>query len=175
MRLVPRFLILGLFLLLSACINSGTDLSGAHETSTQQTPKEVGPPQTSVFCPDCQLAEVTRVIDGDTIDTSIGRVRFFGADTPERGESCWAEATNFTRLIIGSQVRLQDGPRSKDNFDRRLAYVFDSSGNSINVQLIAGGFAEAWTRDGQHRDVLVGLEESARSSGVGCLWGDSAP
>ncbi|HIF08871.1 MAG TPA: ABC transporter ATP-binding protein, partial [Sneathiellales bacterium] len=33
-------------------------------------------------------------------------------------------------------------------------------GNSIDVQLIAGGFAKAWTRDGQHRDVLVGLEES---------------
>ena len=44
------------------------------------------------------------------------------------------------------------------------------------TQLIAGGFARAWTRDGQHRDVLVGLEQSAKSNQEGCLWaGGSFP
>ena len=50
------------------------------------------------------------------------------------------------------------------------AYVYDPSGNSIDVQLVAGGFARAWARDGQHRDVLVGLEQSAKSNQAGCLW-----
>jgi len=115
--------------------------------------------------------EVTGIVDGDTIDTSIGRVRFFGIDTPERGDVCFAEATDFTRLLVGRQVRLEDGPRLEDSFGRRLAYVYDPFGNSIDVQLVARGFATAWTRDGQHRDVLVELEANARSNGAGCLWG----
>ena len=119
--------------------------------------------------------EVTGIVDGDTIDTSIGRVRFFGIDTPERGDACFTEATEFTRLLVGSQVRLEDGPRLEDSFGRRLAYVYDPFGNSIDVQLVARGFATAWTRDGQHRDVLVGLEESARGSQIGCLWSDFNP
>jgi len=129
-----------------------------------------GPPTTSFSCTKCQLVEVNRVIDGDTIDTSIGRVRFFGVDTPERGDECFNEATDFTRLLVGTEVRLEDGPRLKDTYGRRLVYVYDSSGNSIDVQLIAGGFARAWTRDGQHKEVLIGLEESATVNNAGCLW-----
>ena len=129
-----------------------------------------GPPQTEINCPDCPLVDVNRVIDGDTIDTSIGRVRFYGVDTPERGESCFSEATAATERLAGSQVRLEDGPRLTDSFDRRLAYVYDASGNSIDVQLVAGGFARAWTQDGQHMDVLVGLEQSGREHATGCLW-----
>jgi hypothetical protein len=114
--------------------------------------------------------DVTGIVDGDTIDTSIGRVRFFGVDAPERGEQCFTEATEFTRSLVGNQIRLEDGPRLEDSFGRRLAYVYDASGNSIDVQLIAGGCATAWTRDGQYRDVLVGLEDSARSNSAGYLW-----
>ena len=132
--------------------------------------QSVGPPTTSFSCPDCQLVSVTSVVDGDTIDTSIGRVRFFGVDTPERGDDCFTEAMEFTRLLVGSQVRLEDGPRLEDSYGRRLAYIYDSSGNSINVQLIAGGFARAWIRDGQHKEVLVELEQNAKANDAGCLW-----
>jgi micrococcal nuclease len=130
----------------------------------------LGPPQTVINCPDCPLVDVNRVIDGDTIDTNIGRVRFYGVDTPERGEACFSEATAATERLAGSHVRLEDGPRLTDSFDRRLAYVYDASGNSIDVQLVAGGYARAWTQDGQHRDVLIGLEQSALESRAGCLW-----
>ncbi len=143
---------------------------GAQSNSEQQPPLSDGPPKTSIYCFDCQLVEVTGVVDGDTIDTSIGRVRFFGINTPERGEGCFEEATEFTRQLVGNQVRLEDGPRLEDTYGRRLAYIFDSSGNSIDVQLIAAGFAKAWTRDGQHKDVLVGLEQSAKTNNAGCLW-----
>ena len=160
-----RVLLFSLLLLVSACIQPDQQ-----SKSDQQPPVPDDPPQTVIFCPDCQLVEVTGIVDGDTIDTSIGRVRFFGVDTPERGEQCFTEAIEFTRLLVGDQMRLQDGPRFEDTYGRRLVYVFDSSGNSIDVQLIAGGFATAWTRDGQYRDVLVGLEDSARSNQAGCLW-----
>ena len=147
--------------------------SNGNSTATA-TPSEpaIGPgqPQTVINCAECPLVDVTRVIDGDTLDSSIGRVRFYGVDTPERGEACFSEATAATERLAGSSVRLEDGPRLTDSFNRRLAYVYDASGNSIDVQLVAGGYAHAWTQDGQHRDVLVGLERSARENRAGCLW-----
>jgi endonuclease YncB( thermonuclease family) len=156
-----------LAVLLAAACSSGNSTA----TATPSEPaRGSGPPQTVINCLACPLVDVTRVIDGDTIDTSGGRVRFYGIDTPERGEACFSEATAATERLAGSKVRLEDGPRLTDSFNRRLAYVFDASGNSIDVQLVAGGFARAWTQDGQHRDVLVGPERSARSSGAGCLW-----
>ena len=153
-------------MLVSAC--GGAEVSD--DVFVAENIQPAGPPTTSFSCPDCLLVSVTGVVDGDTIDTSIGRVRFFGVDTPERGDDCFTEATHFTRLLVGSQVRLEDGPRLEDTYGRRLAYIFDSSGNSIDVQLIAAGFAKAWTRDGQHKDTLVGLAESAKANRAGCLW-----
>ncbi len=63
------------------------------------------------------------------------------------------------------------GHGSADHDDRRRAYVYDLTGNSIGVQLVAGGHARARTQDGQHRDTLVALEASARENRAGCLWG----
>lgn len=131
-----------LTILSAACITSST--------GEPPTPQVAG--QTVITCADCPLVDVTRVIDGDTIDTSIGRVRLYGLNTPERGEACSGEATAAMERLAGKQVRLEDGPRLTDSFDRRLAYVYDASGNSIDVQLVAGGFARAWTQDGPNRD-----------------------
>ena len=140
-----------------------------------KAPNQIGSEPTSssthsLMCIDCQVVDVTKVIDGDTLDTSVGRVRFFGIDTPERGDQCFQEATNFTRIAAGDKVRLETGPRRTDSYGRRLAYVYDSSGDSIDAQLVSGGFAVAWTRDGQYRDYLTSLEENARRTRTGCLW-----
>ena len=56
-----------------------------------KAPNLIGSDSTSssehtLVCTDCQLVDVTKVIDGDTLDTSVGRVRFFGIDTPEKGD-----------------------------------------------------------------------------------------
>jgi len=151
-------------LLAVACYSGNTSATSSKPT--------IGPevPRTVINCVDCPLVDVNRVIDGDTIDTDVGRVRFYGVDTPERGDACFSDATAATERLAGGQVRLEDGPRLTDSFDRRLAYVYDASGNSIDVQLVTAGYARAWTQDGQHRDVLIGLEQSARESRVGCLW-----
>ncbi len=63
------------------------------------------------------------------------------------------------------------GHGSADHDDRRRAYAYGPSGNSIDVQLVAGGDARAWTQDGQHRDTLVALDESARENRDRCPWG----
>ena len=57
-----------------------------------------------------------------------------------------------------------------DRFGRILAYVYTADGISIDAALIREGLATAWTRDGQHRDYLVGLEREARRQGARRLW-----
>ena len=167
-------LLFSVLLLVSACTESvqqpidssaATTVAstvGAQSNFEQQPTIADEPTAISIFCPECQLVEVTGIVDGDTIDTSIGRVRFFGVNTPERGKSCFTEATEFSRLLIG--------PRLEDTYGRRLTYVYDSSGNSIEVQLLAAGLAEAWTRYGQHMNMFIRLEANARSNDAGCLW-----
>ena len=119
-------------------------------------------------------AQVVRVIDGDTLEVLIAgtkhRVRLFGVDTPERGERCYEAATERTRHLSGDMVRIESGPRSEDRYGRLLFYLYTLSGESIDATLIQEGLATAWTRDGQHRDLLVNLEQEARRQETGCLW-----
>ena len=119
-------------------------------------------------------AQVVRVIDGDTLDVLIAgtkhRVRLFGVDTPERGERCYEEATERTRELSGEMVQIEYGPRSEDRYGRLLFYLYTRTGESIDATLIREGLATAWTRDGQYRDLLVNLEQEARSQASGCLW-----
>jgi endonuclease YncB( thermonuclease family) len=68
-------------------------------------------PGTTLSCPDCPLVEVNRVIDGDTFDSAWGRVRLFGVEAPERGDRCFAEATDRLRQLAGELVRVEHGPR----------------------------------------------------------------
>jgi len=125
--------------------------------------------RTVLCCKECPALRVSRVIDGDTFDSSGGRVRLFGADTPERNERCYAEASRRLSQLAGKTVRVEAGPRSGDG-NRLLFYVYTRDGESIEERLVQEGLAKAWTRDGQHRDFLIGLEQSARLSGTGCLW-----
>ncbi len=130
-----------------------------------------------VFCADVtrmERGDVTRIIDGDTFDVLIDgreeRIRFFGIDTPERGDDCFAEATEATRALIEEGVRLLPDTRNRDRNGRLLRYVYTPLGLSVDAALVANGFARAWRDDGQHRDALVVLEAEARSARRGCLW-----
>jgi endonuclease YncB( thermonuclease family) len=42
-------------------------------------------------------------------------------------------------------------------------------GESIDETLVREGLALAWTRDGQHRDVLIAAEEEASSNPAECM------
>ena len=98
------------------------------------------------------------------------RIRLFGVDTPERGQPCFNQATQRFEELAGDTVRVEFGPRQEDRYGRILYYVYNNEGESIDEMLIREGLAEAWTRDGQHRDILVTAEEGAKRDGRGCLW-----
>ena len=125
---------------------------------------------TALRCADCPTVPVIRIIDGDTFDSQRGRVRLFGVNTPERGKRCYKSAISGLKQLAGRLVRVESGPRALDPGGRFLYYVYTEAGNSIDEMLVREGLARAWTRDGRHRDHLVGLEREARELGVGCLW-----
>lgn len=125
---------------------------------------------TTICCEDCPVLQVSRIVDGDTFRDPNGRIRLYGVDTRERGELCFNEATDRLRELAGGSVRVEKGPRLIDPFQRRLYYICTMSGESIDEKLVREGFEIAWTKDGQHRDVLVQLEQEAQQEGVGCLW-----
>lgn len=152
-----------------------TEEDGAQRgAATEAQPLQIGLPAIE---PDPALMEeavVTGIVDGDTIDVSIDgreeRVRYYGVDTPERGDRCFDAATARTEALAGDRVLLLPDARERDRYDRLLRYIFTESGESIDALLIAEGLGEAWREDGAYRDELVVLEGEARSADVGCLW-----
>lgn len=121
-----------------------------------------------------ERAGVAHIVDGDTIDVVLDgtteRVRYYGIDTPERGDRCFEESTDRNEALAGETVLLLPDARDRDSFGRLLRYVFTEGGESIDARLIAEGLAHAWTEDGTYRDALAALEAQARATDIGCLW-----
>ena len=128
------------------------------------------PCRTTLCCTTCKVINVGKTIDGDTIDSSEGRIRLFGINAPERGERCYKEAKTKLQELSGQNIRVESGPRPTDNFRRRLYYAYTESGESIDEHLIEQGLAEAWRKDGQHKDYLMSVQQLSQRSKQGCLW-----
>jgi len=118
---------------------------------------------------------VTKVIDGDTIETYINgksvRVRYIGIDTPERGECYYREATTKNKeLVEGKTISLEKDITDTDRYGRLLRYVY-VDGTSVNGELVRLGYARAkrYPPDIKHQDELERFEKEAKSAGLG-LW-----
>jgi micrococcal nuclease len=123
---------------------------------------------TTLSCPECQAFPVSRVIDGDTFQGSGETVRLYGVDAPEKGEPCYAEATDRLKELAGNLVRVRSGSREEDRYHRLLYYAYTMDGTSIDEMLVREGLAQAWTRDGQYKDVLMAAESRAEEHERGC-------
>lgn len=83
---------------------------------------------------------VTRVIDGDTIESGEMKIRLLGINSPEKGEKYFLEAKEFLEeLIFNKSIGIEF--RGKDKYYRELAYLFFESGKNVNVELVGNGFA----------------------------------
>ena len=69
---------------------------------------------------------VTRVVDGDTFDTSAsGRVRLADVDSPERGQTGFDEATDALEGLIGNrEVFLDTDDKGSTSFGRLICVVY---------------------------------------------------
>lgn len=162
--------------LIIAVIVTLLSLSAACVTKVVTDDPTTGPNPLTLL-PGAVLADIVKIVDGDTIDVRAAqtklRVRFYGVDTPERGDRCFSEATDRTRALAGTRVQLVSDARLQDSFKRELRYVYTATGESIDAALISEGLALAWRKDGTQRAALLTLEERARASKTGCLWSAS--
>jgi micrococcal nuclease len=122
---------------------------------------------------------VTRVFDGDTLETAgVGRVRLLGIDAPELGGRFERPAPfaieardRLQALVLRRWIRLECDDTRRDTYGRRLAYVF-GGGELINVQLVREGLARVSARTRlQHWDALWNAEQDAQARRRG-MWGD---
>jgi micrococcal nuclease len=100
---------------------------------------------------------VTKVVDGDTIWVNSGKrekVRMIGMDTPETVDprkpvQCFGlEASAQAKAILaGQSVYLETDPSQDtvDKYGRTLAYVWTTSGQLFNLDMIADGYAHEYT------------------------------
>ena len=124
-----------------------------------------------------------RVIDGDTIELTDGRlVRYIGIDTPEsrrRVGGQWIEdaepfaaaATKANRrLVDGRVIRLEYDVQERDRFGRLLAYVYVDD-VMVNAQLLQAGMAQPLTipPNVKYAERFRALADEARQAGRG-LW-----
>ena len=158
-----RRLLIALLIFASACTadlstSSGNSLPGVSG----------GPPVGG------ETAQVTRIIDGDTIDVEMNgvrsRVRYIGVNTPERDEACYQEATDAdAALVSGKTVTLVKDTSETDQYGRLLRYVY--VGNTfVNAQLVKDGWAEnaVYPPDTKYEDTFHQLELQARQANIGC-------
>jgi micrococcal nuclease len=104
------------------------------------------------------VADVTQVVDGDTIDVSVDlgfhtyrheRIRLYGIDTPERGQPGWAEATNYVKKWFdtnGHRVVLRTMKDKQEKYGRYLGLVYSPGRvETLNDNLIEAGLAVKYT------------------------------
>ena len=96
-----------------------------------------------------ELAKVDRVYDGDTIKLTDGRhVRILGVNAPEvdhskekTGQALGDESRAATESFFKKDktVRLFYDVQRVDRYERTLAHVYDSKGNSLSGYLLRNG------------------------------------
>ena len=172
-------------LLLSACARQ--------VLLTQQAPATL-----SQEPPGYELASVTRVVDGDTIEVTITRrvegpgaggaqighgydVRLLGIDTPESVDpdspvECYGPEASAAAeaLLLGQTVRLVADAEEVDQYGRLLRYVYVGE-EMADARLVVNGYARAYPYppNVRHAVLLEALMHHARASDCG-LWDEGA-
>lgn len=138
------------------------------------------------FEPAVDSANVTTVVDGDTLKVSLGgkdeTIRLVGIDTPETKApgvpvQCFGpEASAKTaELVAGKEIRLEydETQGERDRYQRILAYVYFSADGSeimLNEYLVRTGYAKVYTKAKSDKQVaLLAAESLAQQEGLG-LW-----
>jgi micrococcal nuclease len=129
------------------------------------------------------VKEVTRVVDGDTIDVVIdlgfsimfaSRVRLAGIDTPESRTKDKAEKALGLESKKYLEARIKAAKNvviktekmdSSEKYGRILGWLYlDGDGNSLNVEMIEKGYAWGYLGDTKVKDFKELAERRARNS-----------
>ena len=119
------------------------------------------------------------VIDGDTIEIHGTRIRLFGIDAPEGGQTCTANGKLFRcgqqaafalADMIGNKT-VECRPKDSDRYGRIVAVCL-AGGQNLNAWMVANGYALAYR---YYSTDYVGQEEQAARSKLGMWRGEFIP
>ena len=130
-----------------------------------------------------RVKQVTKIVDGDTIDVDIDlgfsisysqRLRLAGIDTPESRTSDKFEKTLGLESKDYLKYKLKDAkevvvktelPDSSEKYGRILGWVYvDGNTKSINEQMIEDGYAWGYMGETKVKD-FAALAEKRKKSG----------
>ncbi|MBE9124309.1 thermonuclease family protein [Tychonema sp. LEGE 07199] len=130
--------------------------------------------------PQGTIAKVERILSGQTIEVIstadkialLEQIRLIGIDAPDFQQQPWGEAAKqrLEQLIGEKQVLLESDIAEKDQYDRKLAYLWQD-GILLNEQLVKEGYvlASGRSRNTKYQQRLLNAQEWARLMGKG-LW-----
>ena len=89
---------------------------------------------------------VHEVIDGDTLDIDIGRVRLSGINTPETGECYYEEAKEkLKELTLYQEVFIEGDMTNYDKYGRLLRYIYTNT-TFVNAYLVEQGYGKVYDK-----------------------------
>jgi micrococcal nuclease len=104
----------------------------------------------------CFTGNVTKVVDGDTIDVNGIRIRLSLIDTPERGKEHFLESTRLAEKLcpVGSLALVdQDDGQKQGSYGRMIGKVFcnydktnQNLTKNLNQEMIKSGYAKIATK-----------------------------
>ncbi len=118
-----------------------------------------------------QEANVTRIIDGDTIEIQINeknqKTRLLGVNSPEKNTLFYNEAKNFLEILENKTIKIEI--REQDKYGRLLGYVFYQN-KLINKGILEEGLGNLYyyEQDNYYKK-LKSAENEAREKEKG-IW-----
>lgn len=114
-------------------------------------------------------AILLRVIDGDTIETDLGKVRLLGINTPEKNMPYSNESKNLLRHFENQSIELLRDIDDKDLYGRMLRYLFYEN-RLINIEILEKGFASSYMTSGlRYEKEILRAENYSREYSLG-IW-----
>ena len=128
------------------------------------------------FAPKEYIAEVVKVLDGDTFTVLHGgqeeEIRLEGIDCPEKAQYYGEDSTKFTKSrVLHKVVMIQ--PKDVDRDGRIVAVIVLADGTSLNRELVKEGLGW-WFFRYSNDETLKQLEREARDAKRG-VWRDPIP
>ncbi len=112
------------------------------------------------------------VIDGDTLDIDLGRIRLSGINTPETGECYYKEAKEkLEELVLYQEIFLEEEITDTDKYGRFLRYIYTNT-TFINGYLVEEGYAKVYDKYNETTKYyfeLKELEKKAQEEQLG-VW-----
>lgn len=160
--------------LVAACAVVVAACSGADTTSTTAEPPDEGAATTLTVPEDTVQGIVSGVVNGDTVEVTIGEevetVRLTGIRAPQ-GSECYAAEASLTlsELAAGRSVALAGDGADGDGIALRYLVIEDEVPLLVNVEMVARGAAVALHGHELEGDFLR-VNDAAYASGIG-MWG----